>query len=336
MNKRVFILISLCLLVFMNISPIYAANNPRNMYEVKIGDDLWHIAKTYRTTVEELKEINGLQSEEVLVGQKIRVPIMYEVKPGDSIWDLAQSFSSSVASIKAENGLSSDNLMVGQIIRIPPKKLAMEDKFVLMTREEFKDWLFNHEFKRNITTIQQHHTFQPSYKQFNGKNHFTLLKGMRNYHMNGMGWRDISQQLTTFPDGKIAVGRPLDTPPEGSFGLQNEEVMHNIEATALAIENLGDFDKGHNRMTAEQRETIVTVTALLMLRFGLSPSIDTVTYHHWWDINTGERILDHGEGHAVKTCPGTGFFGGNSTQAARSNFFPLVQKKMKEIRATLQ
>jgi hypothetical protein len=89
-------------------------------------------------------------------------------------------------------------------------------------------------------------------------------------------------------------------------------------------------------MTAEQRETIITVTALLMLKFGLTPSIDSITYHHWWDVNTGERVLDNSEGHAVKTCPGTGFFGGNSTNSAKNHFYPLVSSKMQEILATMQ
>ncbi|WP_138416001.1 peptidoglycan recognition protein family protein [Aquibacillus sediminis] len=338
MIKRSFLLLSMVLLMLMHLTPVavYATNNPRNTYEVQPGDHLSGIADTYQTSVENLKQINGLQSDTILVGQKLRVPIMYEVEPGDTLWDLAQSFNSSVQSIKETTGLTSNQLFVGQIVKIPPKKLSMQGQYVLMTREDFKDWLFNHEFTRNIRTIQHHHTYQPSYQQFDGTNHFSLLKGMEEHHKTAMNWRTISQQLTTFPDGTVAVGRPFDMPPEGSFGLNDEAIMHAIEANALAIENVGDFDEDGNQMTAEQRETIITVTALLMLRFGLVPSIDSITYHHWWDINTGERVLDHGEGHAVKTCPGTAFFGGNSTTHAKSNFYPLVLQKMQEIRATMQ
>ena len=150
-----------------------------------------------------------------------------------------------------------------------------------------------------------------------------------------MGWSDISQQVTTFPDGKVVVGRPFNTPPQGSYGLLNKSVMPSIEANAVAIENLGDFDLGHDQMTAQQRETIITVAALLCIKFGLTPSIDSIQYHHWWDMNTGERVLDNSEGHAVKTCPGTGFFGGNSTTDAKNNFYPLVRQKMQEILATM-
>lgn len=334
MKKQVVLLFSLILLMQMNLSPAHAANNPRNIYEVKSGDYLWKIASTYGTSVEDLKLINGLQSDLLLVGQKLRVPIMYEVVPGDTLWNLSQAFTSTVQSIKTTNGLTSNMIYIGQKLKIPPKKLDMDGKFIRMTREEFKDWIFNHKFIRKVGKIQQHHTYQPSYQQFNGTNHFTLMKGMEDYHINGMKWSQISQQLTTFPDGKVVVGRPFDTPPEGSFGLQNETVMHAIEADALAIENVGNFDA--EQMTAEQRETIITITALLMLKYGLTPSIDSITYHHWWDINSGERVLDHSEGHAVKTCPGTRFFGGNSTNSAEAHFYPLVLRKMQEIMATIQ
>ncbi|MFP5114018.1 LysM peptidoglycan-binding domain-containing protein [Bacillaceae bacterium C204] len=334
MKKLCVFLFSLFFLMQINLSPALAVNNPRNLYEVKSGDYLWKIATVYGTTAADLKLINGLQSDLILVGQKLRVPIMYEVVPGDTLWKLSQSFNSTVSLIATTNGLSNDTIYVGQKLKIPPKKLTMDGKFIRMNREEFKDWIFNHKFTRKVGKVQQHHTYQPSYQQFNGSNHFALMKGMEEYHVSGMKWSEISQQLTTFPDGTVVVGRSFNTPPEGSFGLLDKEAMHAIEADALAIENVGNFDA--EQMTAEQRETIVTVTALLMLKYGLTPTVDSITYHHWWDINSGERVLDHGEGHAVKTCPGTKFFGGNSTADAKNNFYPLVSRKMQEILASMR
>lgn len=334
MKKQLAVLLSVLLSASALAAPASAANNPRNMYDVKRGDTLWRISEIYKTTTEELKKINGLQTSLLLPGQKLRVPIVYEVKSGDTLWKLSQSFSSDAAAIKKVNRLATERIYTGQKLRIPPKKLQMEGQFVLMTREEFQDWIFNQKFTRKVGKVQQHHTFQPSYEQFNGSNHFSMLKGMKEYHVTGMGWSDISQHLTTFPDGKVAVGRSFNTAPEGSFGLQNKAAMHRIEADSIAIENVGNFDK--NKMTKEQKETITAVTALLMLKYGLSPSVDTITYHHWWDINTGEKVLDKSSGHAVKTCPGTEFFGGNSTEDAKKGFYPLVVRKMKEISASIQ
>lgn len=215
-------------------------------------------------------------------------------------------------------------------LRQPPfpiKRIETEGQYILMTREEFRDWLFNNEFTRKINLIQEHHTWSPDYSDFNGNNYFSLLKGMEYYHVHEMGWNNIAQNLTTFPDGKVAVCRPFNIAPQGTIGEKAN--VHGI-----AIENLGNFDIGHNKMTEQQKETIVYITALLCIKFDLIPSIDTITYHHWWDIVTGERVLDDSEGHTVKTCPGTGFFGGNSTTSARKYFYPLVSRKMEEILAT--
>lgn len=205
-----------------------------------------------------------------------------------------------------------------------PKSAAVQGQYILMTREEFKDWLFHNTFHRKIMLIQQHHTWLPSYKQFHGNNHFMMLQGMETFHVKQMGWKTIAQNITTFPDGKVAVCRPFDMIPEGTIGVK-------ANADGIMIENIGNFDIGHDVMTSEQKETIVYITALLCLKYGLTPSIDSITYHHWWSLKTGERVLDQGPEYNVKTCPGTGFFGGNSTVSATNYFYPLVVRKMKEL-----
>ena len=323
------------LLLAMNVAPASvsaAGGDFRNIYDVKAGDTLWGVSVKYGTTVEEIKASNGLVSDLLLVGQRLWVPPMYEVVAGDTLWKIAAAYNSTVPLIVTTNGLSSDLIMVGQKLKIPQKRLAMQGQYILMTRDEFKDWLFHNRFTRKVGKIQEHHTYQPSYKSFNGSNHFGLLKGMEEYHVQEMKWKTISQNLTTFPDGKVAVCRPINMAPEGSFAFQNPAVRDEIESDSLTIENVGNFDQGGDGMTEAQRETIVTVAAVLSMKFGLAPSVDTITYHHWWDMNTGERVLDNSSGHSVKTCPGTGFFGGNSTESARTNFYPLVLRKMQEIR----
>ncbi|MFJ7725229.1 LysM peptidoglycan-binding domain-containing protein [Neobacillus sp. NPDC097160] len=328
--KKFFVpLLSLILIMQVTIFPVLAAgNNPTNIYVVKAGDTLPAIANKYGTSVEELKVTNGLQSDTLLVGQKLWVPIMYEVVAGDTLDKISSTYNSSVDTIKSTNGLSSEQLYTGKMLKITPKRMTMQGQYILMNKEEFKNWLLHNEFTRKISLIQQHHTWLPSYKNFHGSNHFTMLKGMENYHINKKGWKNIAQNITTFPDGKVAISRPFNIAPEGSIGLKA-----NIEG--IAIENIGNFDIGHDVMTEEQKETIVYITALLCIKFGLTPSIDSITYHHWWNYNTGQRVLDNSAEYEVKTCPGTGFFGGNSTNSAKNHFYPLVSRKMQEIEASL-
>lgn len=325
MRINLMVVFILFLNMFINIVPLQAAvKYPSNIYVVKLGDTLPGIATKYETTVEELKVTNGLQSNSLFAGEKLLVPISYEVVAGDTLKDIAIAYNTSVNIIKKVNGVSSEQINTGQILKIPPKRLAMQGQYILLTKEEFGEWLFHHQFSRKITLIQEHHTWAPSYKHFYGNNHFNLLKGMETYHVRKKGWKNIAQNITTFPDGKLAVSRPFDMAPEGSIGFK-------ANSTGIAIENVGNFDIGHDVMTKEQKETIVYITALLCLRFGLTPSIDSITYHHWWNYRTQARVLDNSKPFQVKTCPGTGFFGGNTTISAKTYFYPLVTCKMKEI-----
>ena len=44
------------------------------IYTVKKGDNLTRIARTYGTTVPELKRMNGLVTDTIIIGQKLKVP----------------------------------------------------------------------------------------------------------------------------------------------------------------------------------------------------------------------------------------------------------------------
>lgn len=325
--KRLFFTVIITLL--LNIVPVIAiAQEPENIYVVKPGDTLTTIADKFDTSDEELIATNGLQSRMLKAGQKLWVPFMYEVVSNDTLQKLASTYHSSIEKIKSTNGLVKDSLEVGQIIKIPPKRMMMQGQYILMSREEFKDWLFHQQVSRKINLIQEHHTWLPSYEHFHGTNHFEMLTSMENFHKKRWGWQNIAQNITTFPDGKVAVCRPFDIAPEGSIGEQANSV-------GIAIENVGNFDVGHDVMSEQQKETIIYIAALLSIKFGLTPSIDSITYHHWWHVKTGERVLDHAPAYNVKTCPGTGFFGGNSTTSANNHFYPLVLRKMQEIKTPI-
>jgi SH3-like domain-containing protein len=184
--------------------------------------------------------------------------------------------------------------------------------FTLMTIQEFEAWIDARQLARTVLTIQEHHTYSPAYAQFNGSNHFALQQGMKNYHVSQNGWSDIGQHFTTFPDGMIMTGRTLEKSPACIVG-QN--------ANAICIENLGNFDTGGDAMKPAHRDTIIRITAKLCKRFHLPVNTNSIVYHHWFDLSTGER--NNGTKNN-KTCPGTNFFGGNQVADCVANFLPLV------------
>ncbi|OKL36379.1 LysM peptidoglycan-binding domain-containing protein [Domibacillus mangrovi] len=111
-------------------------------YTVKSGDSLGIIASRYKTTVASLKQLNGLKSDLIYVGQKLKVSgtapkptttppskpsttttstSTYTVKSGDSLGIIASRYKTTVASLKQLNGLKSDVIYAGQKLKVSGK-----------------------------------------------------------------------------------------------------------------------------------------------------------------------------------------------------------------------
>ena len=108
--------------------------NPDNMflYTVKKGDTLYSIAKVYGTTANEIKKLNYLTGDSLVVGQVIRIPevytpfdeisvpnyINYTVKKGDTLYSIAREYGVDVNTLMQDNALSSAVLKIGQNLKI--------------------------------------------------------------------------------------------------------------------------------------------------------------------------------------------------------------------------
>lgn len=92
-------------------------------YNVQPGDSLWTIARKFKTTVNNLKQLNNNWSNRIYVGQKLQVPGVsgwtYTVKSGDSLWSIAKRVGVSVNAIKQVNGLYTSKIRIGQRLTIP-------------------------------------------------------------------------------------------------------------------------------------------------------------------------------------------------------------------------
>ena len=112
------------------------ASSGASTYTVKSGDTLSGIAARHGVSVANLKSWNGLTSNNIKVGQKLKVKagaasqassgtgdyISYTVKSGDSFYSIAKNYPGvSAQNIMDFNGLSSSSLRPGMKIKIPKK-----------------------------------------------------------------------------------------------------------------------------------------------------------------------------------------------------------------------
>ncbi len=93
-----------------------------NYYIVKKGDSLWSISKEYGLSVDKLKELNSLSSNNLSIGQKLLIKdtsssddlgVYYTVNAGDTLYGIANKFGLSLDELKKMNNLKNNNIGVG-------------------------------------------------------------------------------------------------------------------------------------------------------------------------------------------------------------------------------
>lgn len=97
-------------------------------YMVKKGDNLYSIARLYNTTVDDIKKLNNLTSDNLSIGQRLIVKSIpstikdnnkyYIVKAGDTLYSIARQNNLTVTELKELNNLNSNLLQVGQRLLI--------------------------------------------------------------------------------------------------------------------------------------------------------------------------------------------------------------------------
>lgn len=208
--------------------------------------------------------------------------------------------------------------------------MKTQNGFTLLESEkEFKEWLDKQHPTRKITRLQVHHMGLPDYSTWNntdkrvyGDNReLGRTKSLDSYGKQTWNSPDgyghyIAQHFNIFPNGNITTGRNLNSTPIGIAGWNTN---------AICIEIYGNFDKGQDIMTKEQRKAVIFVFALLAKKFNIPKSSSYIRPHSWF-TSGGTCLWDYYPTKSRKSCPGTNFMGfGNTKKAFENNFYPLLK-----------
>lgn len=130
-------------------------NSNETIYIVETNDTLYSISRKFNISVEEIKKLNNLDSNNIYKGQELIIiekeePInndydTYEVVKGDSLWSIANKYNIKVNDLIELNNLSDLNIKIGQILLVPKKDI--EDIYIVQKG----DTLWSVAKKNNLT-----------------------------------------------------------------------------------------------------------------------------------------------------------------------------------------
>lgn len=146
---------------YANVS--YAPKNLEGYYIVKKGDSLWSIASKNGTTVNEIKKLNNLSSNNLSIGQLLKLPTtnneeiidenVYTVEKGDSLYSISRKYNITVDNLKSANNLTSNLLSIGQKLVIP-KSTASSNEITYTVQKGDSLWLIANKYDTTVDKIK--------------------------------------------------------------------------------------------------------------------------------------------------------------------------------------
>jgi LysM repeat protein len=161
MRRTAFTIVLILLFAVISFSTAFSANIT---HKVKSGDNLYTIAKKHRVSIDKLKDLNGLTSNKLKLGQvlvvkkdtsaapaesRVQEPVLattendgefieYRIKKGDTLDKIATRFN-----IDKEDILESNNIVGKKLPRVVliPKIIEVEDEEIItLSNKSLRPW----------------------------------------------------------------------------------------------------------------------------------------------------------------------------------------------------
>ena len=137
-----------------------------DIYVVKKGDTLYSISKKLNISINTLKALNKLNTNEIYVGQQLILCNdknteeydVYTVKKGDSLWSISKKYDISVKELIELNNLNNLTLQINQKLKVP-KTIIIEpeenDTEIYIVEKNDTLWSISRKFNISVNELKE-------------------------------------------------------------------------------------------------------------------------------------------------------------------------------------
>lgn len=137
-----------------------------DIYVVKKGDTLYSISKKLNISINTLKALNKLNTNEIYVGQQLILCNdknteeydVYTVKKGDSLWSISKKYDISVKELIELNNLNNLTLQINQKLKVP-KTIIVEpeenDTEIYIVEKNDTLWSISRKFNISVNELKE-------------------------------------------------------------------------------------------------------------------------------------------------------------------------------------
>lgn len=208
------ILKSFLILSIISVAFAVSALGQTTTHTVKKGDTLYSIAKEYNVNVQQLREWNNLQGNNLEVGQSLvirkEVPedaVQHTVEAQETLFSISKQYNVSIAEIKSWNNLSSNNLDIGQTLTIYPSEDTSPQQSIVVDKETQENTYYTVKSGDSLYKIaRQHDMTVNELKKLNDLSSNTIRVGQRLTVRGGnTPPPSVAESMESSPQGKFIV-----------------------------------------------------------------------------------------------------------------------------------
>lgn len=224
-------IVAICIALFC----ISFTANAQETHTVQKGETLFSIAKQYDISIQELREWNDLQQNELSVGETLVVrkaseeedgeedAVTHTVEPQETLFSISKAYNVSIAELKEWNNVSStDNLEVGRELTIyPSSSTGQTNQSIVVDDDTESNSYYVVKSGDSLYRIAQDHDMTvDELKQLNGLTSNSIRVG---------------QQLTVRSDSDSAppsIAQSIESSPQGKF------VSYEVSQESISLNEL--------------------------------------------------------------------------------------------------